>query len=601
LVILPVTERANMKLHSSLLLLLLSNRVLASKAQIRGRHNRFLQTSTIFPVDVSDSICPGLVQKDKNTAEDATACASLCENDAGCDLWQYCPESKGSCPLPGEDQWTPGNWARCYVSVAEGSRDGCLPDHTNKWIGGARSDSTRVPTKTAEPVSVKRGFSGYLNVDVGETEPLLAPVCADAEALGREDSWYYTWMTRTSSVNHCRHTEKLWGAGPNGPGSSGTKMGGEFVPMVIGVGEAAKVLQDIDRIKREWTRSNAHFLLGYNEPDPAPNHPHSVEAAIAAEDWPLVQQVALSFDPPLTLVSPAPASEDFDEDGRSEWLDDFLGNCTYVVADCDPSLIEYVAFHDYKGDVDLLERRINGMAAHYGRPLWLTEYSIGRWMPSPLRPEQDAYMKESLTLLENHPDIYRYVWFNSRSDPSQWGGVKDLVAWNSSEPILTSTGEIYKTWPEGPSPSPTAAPTPSPEPIYEPADHPGLYLILSDAGESCTSACSRSSMTCTEIALAAAEPYGLTSTIEQTAQQLGIICSKNNGERTGIAFPQIRPDKDLCYGKTAGTNYNCDASSTWNIAGQRICSCIASGLSGDSCTNSYQCVSGECNGSGICA
>eukprot|EP00957_Ditylum_brightwellii_P010813 819941-Ditylum_brightwellii.AAC.1 len=68
-------------------------------------------------------------------------------------------------------------------------------------------------------------------------------------------------MTRTSSVNHCRHTEKLWGAGLNGPGSSGTKMGGEFVPMVIGVGEAAKVLQDIDRIKREWTRSNAHFLL----------------------------------------------------------------------------------------------------------------------------------------------------------------------------------------------------------------------------------------------------------------------------------------------------------------------------------------------------
>jgi hypothetical protein len=92
------------------------------------------------------------------------------------------------------------------------------------------------------------------------------------------------------------------------------------------------MLSTIEEYKAEWNRANAHFLLGYNEPDPSPNHPHSEpNHTKAAEDWVYVQQVAQAFDPPLRLVSPAPASNDFDLDGRSVWLDLFLGNCTDVV------------------------------------------------------------------------------------------------------------------------------------------------------------------------------------------------------------------------------------------------------------------------------
>ena len=99
-----------------------------------------------------------------------------------------------------------------------------------------------------------------------------------------------------------------------------------------GVDQAANMLATIEEFKAEWNRANVHFLLGYNEPDPSPNHPHSEpNHTKAAEDWVYVQQVALAFDPPLRLVSPAPASEDFDLDGRSVWLDLFLGNCTDVV------------------------------------------------------------------------------------------------------------------------------------------------------------------------------------------------------------------------------------------------------------------------------
>jgi len=431
--------------------------------------------STEFTVDVRHSRCPELTPVPRKNASE---CAQHCANLEGCDVWQYCDFLSGSCELYENGKYSAGNWTRCFFSTIASSRERCIPERWSRnWIGGATDEFDRIPQKSQEPIASKRGFSGFLKVALEENANLVAtaelnPICDDAMALGREESWYYTWQSRTSSSDYCRNQERLWGASPN---EQGVRMGGEFVPMLIGVGQADNVLQNMDKFRVEWERANVHFLLGYNEPDPSPNHPHEVDAATAALDWVKVQQVADSFDPPLRLVSPCPASEAFDDNGVSVWLDDFFGNCTDVVEECDPSKIEFIAFHDYKGNVELLEQRINGMTQHYGnRQLWLTEYSIGRWEPSLLRPEQDAYMGPSLSLLENHPAIYRYVWFNSRNPPSRWGGVKDLMVWNSSEVILTSTGEIYRDWPEGPSPDPTAEPTHSPtaSPSFSPTANP---------------------------------------------------------------------------------------------------------------------------------
>lgn len=68
--------------------------------------------------------------------------------------------------------------------------------------------------------------------------------------------------------------------------------------------------------------------------------------AKAAADWPYVQAVAAQVDPPLKLVAPGIFSgsesggfDAWDADGRSTWLDEFFGNCSEVVEDCDPSLI----------------------------------------------------------------------------------------------------------------------------------------------------------------------------------------------------------------------------------------------------------------------
>jgi len=198
-----------------------------------------------------------------------------------------------------------------------------------------------------------------------------------------------------------------------------------------------------------------------------------VSPAAAAKDWVKVQKVAQSFDPPLTLVSPAPAGRDFDADGKSKWLDEFFNQCKNVVAECNPNLIKYIAYHDYKLDTDGMKRRIDGMYKHYGnRPIWLTEFAMGyQWSSTPTLNEQGEFMKRTLTMLEDHPAIYRYVWFTGRASYSDWLGQHTLLVANNNSPTLTSLGQIYKSWAEnnGSSPPP---PPPPPPPTKKPTRAP---------------------------------------------------------------------------------------------------------------------------------
>merc|ERR1719502_1105542 len=203
---------------------------------------------------------------------------------------------------------------------------------------------TSVTLSNAEaPAQRKRGLGGF----VGRF------TCQDAAALGLGDSWFYSWMMNPSQYNKCGSDQKL---------------AAEFVPMVNGVNQTQHFMTDA--VKRHWASANVHYLLGYNEPDSGNgkhNHPHEAAPAVAAADWPLVQKVAEQFTPALELVGPAVASgsesggkDAWDDNGKSTWYDDFFGNCTHVVKDCDPSKIKYIAMHDYHGNLTGLKRRIEG-------------------------------------------------------------------------------------------------------------------------------------------------------------------------------------------------------------------------------------------------
>jgi hypothetical protein len=276
-------------------------------------------------------------------------------------------------------------------------------------------------------VTRKRGFSGFLGANY---------TCDDAKLLGLDDSWHYSWTANPSQYNKC----------------AGQTLSAEFVPMVGGIGAADSM--DTDSFHRKWTGANVKYLLGYNEPDygNGHNHPHMASPADAAAYWPKLQALAAKFDPPLILVAPSVAStgesgdtDAWDEDGRSTWLDEFLGNCTKVVKDCDPSLIKYLGFHDYHGNVSMLQRKIDGAVKRYGgRKIWITEIAITNWRAPPSRAAQDKYMKELLPYLDSSENVFRYSWYTARNKPNNQNGGSNLLATDGSA-TLTSTGRIYKT------------------------------------------------------------------------------------------------------------------------------------------------------------
>lgn len=226
--------------------------------------------------------------------------------------------------------------------------------------------------------------------------------------------------------------------------------------MIIGVNITQHLPADF---VGSWTRTNARYLLGYNEPDfgNGKNHPHMVSAARAAADWPSLQRVAAQFEPPLELVSPSLSSsgpDTWDADGRALWLDYFLGNCTDVVAECDASLIKHIGFHDYEGDVAKLKRRLEGIVARYGgggvggveRKVWITEIAVTKYGTPPPRAAQDAYMRELLPYLDGADEVFRYSWFTARNVPNEQNGGSNLLPCDGSMGLApTSTGTIYST------------------------------------------------------------------------------------------------------------------------------------------------------------
>merc|ERR1712070_289651 len=345
-----------------------------------------------------------------------------------------------------------GGGAKCWYGTASSC------EATKKWVGESKSAPAPTPSPSPppptpspspppsplppSPVTRKRGFSGFL----GEHW-----TCEDATLLNLQDSWHYNWLGNVATQgNRC----------------DGQDVTSEFVPMVAGVkcpgyadGECTAALEkaierfDTDEVRANWKKANARFLLGYNEPDAGNgkhNHPHEVSPADAAAAWPKVQALAAAMSPPLTLVTPSVASgqesggrDCWDENGRSTWLDDFFGNCTDVVKDCDPSLIKYIGMHDYHGSVDGLQKKVDGAAALYGRKVWLTEIAITLYGKPPSMDEQSAYMEDLLPYLDTSENVFRYAWFSARNAPNDQNGGSNLLATDGSATV-TSIGKIYR-------------------------------------------------------------------------------------------------------------------------------------------------------------
>eukprot|EP01043_Picozoa_sp_COSAG02_P038436 COSAG02_NODE_2963_length_7646_cov_10.941036_7_plen_276_part_00 len=231
-----------------------------------------------FKSSLDDQLCAGLTSRPGVTT--AEGCRELCCSVAfgQCGVWQWCNNPNGGC-----NEW---GSVRCHTGPVNTAD--C--PHKGNWIGGSRRPAP--PPPPPSPAAVRRqGFSGFLGQNFS---------CNDSQALGLHDSWYYTWTKNPSQYNRCPFAK------------APQELAREFVPMINGVGQAGDVSQN-NHSATVWRDANAHYLLGYNEPDLGridpvtgkSNHPHMVDPAVAAQDWVAVQ--ALAEQTSLKLISPVRA------------------------------------------------------------------------------------------------------------------------------------------------------------------------------------------------------------------------------------------------------------------------------------------------------
>jgi hypothetical protein len=207
----------------------------------------------------------------------------------------------------------------------------------------------------------------------------------DARHLGLlKVGWYYNWGDQTKLTTDAR-----------------------FVPMIFSGRRAAP-------------EQSVPFLLGFNEPDHPKQANLSVEDALAK--WPALSAKA-GF-----IVSPALAGNPVTKD----WLNGFLKAGAKVDA---------IAVHWYKGaDAARFIKDLELIHAHFGKPLWVTEFAPQTAADSAAAPgkysqaQVDAFIKETTRFMEKTSWVHRYAWHDSGA------GTSALFTENGE---LTSTGKAY--------------------------------------------------------------------------------------------------------------------------------------------------------------
>jgi hypothetical protein len=196
-------------------------------------------------------------------------------------------------------------------------------------------------------------------------------------------SWYYTWA-------------------PDHPGIA-TRARAQFVPMIWGGGS-------VTTANLRLVRHEAHYLLGFNEPDNSGQSNMTVAQALHL--WP--QLIATG----MRLGSPAVATDAARPGG---WLDQFMrGAATRRYR------VNFITVHWYGQDfgtglaVGELRSYLQAIHARYRLPIWLTEFALIRFGASVSFPSprlQAAFVTAATSMLERLSFVQRYAWFALPATP----------------------------------------------------------------------------------------------------------------------------------------------------------------------------------------
>ncbi|MXP20151.1 RNA polymerase [Gordonia sp. HNM0687] len=196
--------------------------------------------------------------------------------------------------------------------------------------------------------------------------------------------WYYTWTPDHEGV--------------------ATPAGCEFVPMIWG-------RRDLTDGALRRARSNGTVLLGFNEPDIATQADMTVDEALTA--WPRLQRTG------LRLGAPAVSADGHLPGG---WLDRFMTG-----ARARGLRVDFIPVHWYPGPwlrrpyslpaaLDDLRNYLYTVHRRYGRPLWLTEFSLITFQHTTsdamAPPAQTDFLTAAAAMMTTIPFLERWAWFS---------------------------------------------------------------------------------------------------------------------------------------------------------------------------------------------
>ena len=218
-----------------------------------------------------------------------------------------------------------------------------------------------------------------------------------------------------------------WGLGEE------TSAGMEYVPMVWGKAGANRVT---DLIKKK----NTTHLLAFNEPDGTDQSNLSADEAL--KYYPKLLQTGLRIGSPACK-----------EGAWKSWLNKFMNGCKSK-----GYRVDFIAIHWYDwGDwlanknpspenidamVNRMKKDIDDCYNKFKLPIWITEFNANK---NRLTETQILFLVKAIPMLEAHPHVERYAYFQPNGDNGKRPGNGEFLDGDVILPVGKAYGSVEST------------------------------------------------------------------------------------------------------------------------------------------------------------
>ena len=258
-------------------------------------------------------------------------------------------------------------------------------------------------------------FCGIVNIS-GQTKSLKRgvsyniPYAEDLTTLTNGLSWFYNWGITPASAISNTYDQYL-----------------DYCTMAWN-GVNAGALRTFKSAHPE-----CQYILAYNEPNLTTQA--NMTPTQAAAKWPDLKAIATELN--LKIISPAmnygtlPGYSD-----PITWLDEFFTKVPL-------SDVDGIAVHCYMSNPLSVTSYISRFEK-YGKPVWLTEFCAwdGLTAATFTTDQQKDFMVQTVTLLENDPNVFRYAWFQGRNSSGETA-FPYYALLTAQKGVLTELGDIY--------------------------------------------------------------------------------------------------------------------------------------------------------------